>query len=592
MRTAISYVRWSSRDQSKGDSLRRQTKRTDLFCQRHKLKLDQTRIDDGLSAYKGHHCSVGKLGEFLSLIKNKEVKKGTVLIVEKLDRLSRLATFDSLDLVIRQILREGVDIGVVDSDRIYTAKDLDDPMTMMEMVLKFSVANEEIRKRAENLQEAWHDKRQTATSYKTTGRCPGWLEPDQYGFDQKGKRVLLSFKIIPERAKIVKRIFQLTLQGYGRTAILKKLIAEGVPSFDNSHRPNCDKWSRSYLGKILNTKAVFGEFQPRQAGKTVGEPIPGYFPAVIDETLYYRVQQALASRKTTSGKPGKGVPNLFTHILVNAYDGSPMTIVRKGRKASGPQLVSGSMKDGTAPYTSFPYDVFESAYLASFRELTIQDISKPVEDNGDMVEKLEANVFRLTCKMEKLKAKLMNDDDFDTGLDLLKQLETERKAKVAELEKARSEATANEAVNLKETQSLVEALAKTEDKDEIRTTIKARLRSMIERIELFIYVKGKERLAFVSTEFKNGQIKQMVLINNGQSLTVKYADKLANHPSFESFFETVKALIQEMRLELKQKYPMAEIDAIPTHDLRLDRKYPTHKVEYSVGSAKKSSAVA
>src|ERR1700692_4962232 len=90
MKIAISYIRWSAPQQRLGDSKRRQLEKTEAFCQEHDLILDQRLVDDGKSAFKGKHRKKGTaLSRFLDDVKAGRIPKGTILIVESLDRLSR-----------------------------------------------------------------------------------------------------------------------------------------------------------------------------------------------------------------------------------------------------------------------------------------------------------------------------------------------------------------------------------------------------------------------------------------------------------------------------------------------------------------------
>src|SRR5580698_8423813 len=92
MRTGYSYLRFSTKEQSKGDSFRRQTDRTAAVCQAFDLVLDDTfnLKDLGVSAFKGKNLAEGSpLNAFLIAAKAGKVKKNSVLIVESLDRLSR-----------------------------------------------------------------------------------------------------------------------------------------------------------------------------------------------------------------------------------------------------------------------------------------------------------------------------------------------------------------------------------------------------------------------------------------------------------------------------------------------------------------------
>jgi hypothetical protein len=91
---AYSYIRFSHPDQAKGDSLRRQTEAAADWCQRHKVNLDTstTLHDLGKSAYTGEHRKNPDrhgLAAFLKLVESGKVPRGSYLIIENLDRLSR-----------------------------------------------------------------------------------------------------------------------------------------------------------------------------------------------------------------------------------------------------------------------------------------------------------------------------------------------------------------------------------------------------------------------------------------------------------------------------------------------------------------------
>ena len=61
---AYSYLRFSTPEQSKGDSLRRQTALADEYAKRHGLTLDtELNLRDlGVSAFRGDNVAVGALG--------------------------------------------------------------------------------------------------------------------------------------------------------------------------------------------------------------------------------------------------------------------------------------------------------------------------------------------------------------------------------------------------------------------------------------------------------------------------------------------------------------------------------------------------
>src|ERR1039457_7172226 len=87
---AYSYQRFSSIKQKKGDSTTRQTGAAELFAKQFNLELRQTFSDDGVSGFKGKNFSnESALSAFLKLVDSGEIEKGSCLIVENMDRLSR-----------------------------------------------------------------------------------------------------------------------------------------------------------------------------------------------------------------------------------------------------------------------------------------------------------------------------------------------------------------------------------------------------------------------------------------------------------------------------------------------------------------------
>ena len=109
---AIAYIRFSSDDQAKGDSVERQAERIEAYASRNGLEIVETLIDDGYSASKGEHLSRGKLGRFLEQSKSGEFK-GFALIIERLDRLSRLG-IDETNKLIGKLLGSGIVIHVTE----------------------------------------------------------------------------------------------------------------------------------------------------------------------------------------------------------------------------------------------------------------------------------------------------------------------------------------------------------------------------------------------------------------------------------------------------------------------------------------------
>src|SRR5262245_35818186 len=130
-RKAYSYIRFSSRKQADGDSLRRQTEGRDAIVKRRGLELDTSLClhDLGVSAWKGDNADTGALSVFLDLCKKGVIPKGSFLIVEHLDRLTRQHVRKALTLFF-QILDAGVTIVTLQPEREYSPDDKD-PLSLI-----------------------------------------------------------------------------------------------------------------------------------------------------------------------------------------------------------------------------------------------------------------------------------------------------------------------------------------------------------------------------------------------------------------------------------------------------------------------------
>src|SRR5687768_602236 len=142
MRRAYSYVRFSDRRQMAGDSLRRQLKLTESYCERHGLTLDDSlRLQDlGVSGFRGKNADVGRLSLFLEAVKQKRVPPGSVLVVENLDRISR-DDIDEALVLFMGILKAGVSVVTLSPEREYTAAAARGSISVvLEVVIAFALA--------------------------------------------------------------------------------------------------------------------------------------------------------------------------------------------------------------------------------------------------------------------------------------------------------------------------------------------------------------------------------------------------------------------------------------------------------------------
>ena len=119
---AYPYTRFSSKEQEKGDSERRQTelvKESKTWIESLGYQLDDSLnlIDRGLSGFTGAHKR-GSWGRFLKLVKEGKISSGSMLVIENMDRLSREDP-DQVMSDLWTLKQAGIKVGILDKKVIY-----------------------------------------------------------------------------------------------------------------------------------------------------------------------------------------------------------------------------------------------------------------------------------------------------------------------------------------------------------------------------------------------------------------------------------------------------------------------------------------
>ncbi|WP_219094947.1 recombinase family protein [Pseudomonas sp. UMAB-40] len=329
---AYSYIRFSSPDQAKGDSYRRQKKAAEDYCLLHDLELATSReytfLDKGRSAYSGRHLDdEGQLRRFLDLVQSGAIERGSYLLVESLDRLSREKVSTALPRFM-DLLNSGVRVVTLSDNRLYT-EDFNE-LDLIISIVQMSRAHNESEIKAQRLSASWDNKKhQARTELKPLGKaCPAWLEV------VGGK-----YQPIPDRVATIQLIFQLAIDGYGQGVIPRMLNERGVPVFGSRNRNHSGKWGTSSVSKILGNRALLGEYQPTATIGGVrtndGEPITGFFPVVVTEDVFYQAQAVRAERRIhrTGGQTKRF--NVLQGLVKCSTCGDAMHLVNKGRPPKG-----------------------------------------------------------------------------------------------------------------------------------------------------------------------------------------------------------------------------------------------------------------
>jgi DNA invertase Pin-like site-specific DNA recombinase len=478
MALAFSYVRFSSKGrQEQGDSFRRQTEGGDKWiADNGHTPASLVLHDRGVSAFKGDHARKegSALKLFLDEIKAGRVPKGSILVVEHLDRLSREGIRPALNLF-NQILDAGVSIATLQpSPMVFKHDASGNDIGLLIPIIYFYLAHEYSANISRRLKAAWDTKRKEK---KFSKRCPSWLDATKDGFTPN------------DGVKAIKFIFEQAADGFGHRQILRKLAEKFEPI------GTAGAWTNSFVCKVLRDRSVLGELQPKTKidGKRVpvGDMIPDYYPRVISDDLFNRAAGSLLQRKKQKG-PANELLNLFPGMIVNAHDGHVMHRYTTTAKTKGGasyvqrRLVSygAARKLKGSDSVSIDYDKFEAIILKFLCDINISDI-EPTGSGKELLQKKQ-ELEGVTNRISELEAQLEDPDNVGVAslVKVLKKLEASK----ATLEKEVSELDAQQqmARPLSESKSLLEAIQKGD------VTLRRKLRGLIPSIVEKIIVKPEK----------------------------------------------------------------------------------------------------
>ena len=534
-RRAYSYVRFSTLEQKLGDSLRRQLDKSKKYCREHNLIFD-TKLhlyDEGVSAFEGRNTTEGELAEFLRLARIGDIPANSLLLVENLDRLSRQAPRLALR-TLESIIDCGIEVITLTDGRIHNAETLDDFTSLLTSLVIMFRAHDESKRKAQMLADTWEEKRRSG---KPLGRiCPGWLRLEKKHKNDPGKYVP-----IPERVLLVKRIFKMTLSGYGKRTIAGQFNKEEIQPWGVGDKRGVG-WHDSYIQKILHNDAVIGIYHPHRVKNKkrtdLKTPIMDYYPAIISELEYRRVQ-ALAKR-ATPGRVEK-VGNLFTGVCFDGYNPEfTMRYVDKGTKKRGNgkwrYLVSDALRlKPSANAAKIRYADFEHEFL-NHPEIDHCNLHEIYKDDPQVVhaaiELLQAEINEKNKAISLLNAAIERGDPPDALLTRMREVETERKKLFVKLQEWRDKQAESESVDelfekeWKRFDELVEAKT-----IEARLAIRQYIRRTVKRIELFPQGIGERANEWEYGEQANGSAFSVEYANGAKLLFFRDGDnRMLFHP--------------------------------------------------------------
>jgi DNA invertase Pin-like site-specific DNA recombinase len=388
MPDAYSYVRFSTPEQMKGDSLRRQTKMSETFAKENNLTLRQGFTDLGVSGFRGKNRDKGALRAFLNAVEDGRIAPGSWLLIESLDRLSRDRVGEALPDFLN-LLKAGIIVATLQDKRVYDHKSVDDPMQLVGSLIVISRAHEESAMKSHRTTEAWRTRREKGLKQAL---CPAWLKLSADG---------QSYDPIPKRLKVLTEIFDMATQQIGTSMIARILNERKIDPFSVKleGKPRAGRqargWHAASIRDLLTSRAVLGEHQPyHRVGHSkvpAGEPLIGFYPQVIDPGLFARAQAGRRKANTHKGRKGTAYSNLLNGLGFCARCGGPMRISHGARQtrtylrcANASNGISGTIQCDTLGTSYFNSKRVEHQILHYVKEYRLSELFANPQTEADL----------------------------------------------------------------------------------------------------------------------------------------------------------------------------------------------------------------
>ncbi len=497
----VIYRRVSSDEQTKGFGLDRQLELAEQLAAEQGLLVQQVYTDNGKSAHKGEHTAIdnsgnpiGQLAKLYDDIDKGVIQKGTILIVEDLDRLSRQEPNIAMGELTTQLINKGVEVWTF-LDGL-TKYNVANELGILMAFIKQKLAHDESKKKSERGLASHANKRILLKNGQAPKiRRPFWID------------LVNNEYVLNEKASIVKTIFELSLLGYGRINIAKQLNDQGIKPIGWKHDSNrTNEWNDNKVSKILRSPSVMGDWHSEKHDETIRE----VFPQVISRNDYYKVQTlARKNPRTQSTQKIDIFQTMLTCPYCNAKY-SRRSVLAKGKYYYSYKCTNSQLCAASSQVSERLFDGNVLKYLA--------DLDWSFMDRGDNTAELNAGLLELQDEQKVLQESIKKRATKEK-LDKLDMVEIEIERIEAQL--------ANTAIDIDTEFDHGKII---NGDREIRVKTQHALKLLIERIEVWsvgslpnelaktlpdkfdeIRKIGKQNNAHAMIYFKNGEKRQVGL---------------------------------------------------------------------------------
>ena len=316
------FSRVSTMDQH--SSIENQQKIFEQWLERNKdCEYYKTYEDEGISGAKGY-----KRIEWLKMLEDGKKDLYDVVVCKSFSRFGRNIV-ETLT-AIKQLRSNGIRC-------VFLEDGLDSEKDASKFGLFAWLAEEEANKTSNRIKTVWD-------SFNKEGKIHVTVAPYGYDYDIQKKE----FVVNEIEKEVVKKIFNLYIQGYGFNKIAQLLTEDGIPTKKGG------VWAGTTVQTILKNEFYIGTLiqgKTRTIDATMKENIKidesewfrhkDHHEAIIDEDVFKKVNKQIEERslnakkyytKEHSNSKRNSNKSLFSNLLVCGECGSMMTIKRKKRE--------------------------------------------------------------------------------------------------------------------------------------------------------------------------------------------------------------------------------------------------------------------
>ncbi|MCR5844588.1 MAG: recombinase family protein [Oscillospiraceae bacterium] len=337
-----------------------------------------------------------------------------------------------------------------------------------------------------------------------------WICAAPYGYKINARQ---EFEVVPTEAEIVRKIFQLYIEGWGYKRIANYLTDEGIPTPRMSERERKEAEGKEYkrtvksewaivsvqgilendfyIGTLRQSKYTRQKINGKDVKKDEDEQIviENHHQAIIEYRDFRIVEELRRSRSRSDYRGVKKYENTYTGFLVCGDCGSPMFSM------SRPDLRD-AYRCGTYHRRGLKGCTSHYIRVDTLDALLKDYLRKVRETSADMIAKLQADIQKQDEDLEEKETAADNMEEVLAGLQ--EELKIAKRQRVRDLSKRpQNEAIINQTYDEMEAdiESRISALSKQIEltKDRENTIIRVN-RAAKTAIEVFDEILEKDKL--------------------------------------------------------------------------------------------------